>query len=143
MIRNSLLFRTRVEDIQGMNCCTPDVSGYTGWVVLCLNTLAMGDVCAVEIAQTSHVGILAQLGLITASSVMAMVLPVPKGPHMTGVVIDDLILFEVVAREAFEAGLETEKYSAYGSSLAWFSASFREDLFQGACFRILGLTPGR
>ena len=63
-----------------------------------LKTLAMGDSCAVEIAQTAHLGILVQCGLVDESTLVSMTLPPPRSPSMLGVVIDDLILFELVAR---------------------------------------------
>ena len=69
-----------------------------------LKTLAMGDTCAVEIAQTAHVALLVQQGVITAENLLAMNMSCPRGPSMVGVVIDDLISLELVAKDVFEKG---------------------------------------
>ena len=57
---------------------------------------------AVELAQTAHVGILVQFGLVDEASLLAMCLPPPRCDFFSGVVIDDLILFELVASESLQ-----------------------------------------
>lgn len=82
MIRNSLLLKTTVDEISEFQCCGPELKDYKGVVYLCLRTLAMGDVCAVEIAQTAHLGILRQMGLATESNLLALPLAPPRGFHV-------------------------------------------------------------
>ena len=53
---------------------------------------------AVELAQTAHLGILIQLGLLSETNLLAMGLPPPRDNFFGGVVIDDLVLFEKVAK---------------------------------------------
>ena len=47
-------------------------------MTLGLRTLAMGDSMAVELAQTAHVGILVQFGMVDEASLLAMCLPPPQ-----------------------------------------------------------------
>ncbi|CAE7214728.1 BSPAL1 [Symbiodinium sp. CCMP2592] len=73
-----------------------------------LATLAMGDTCAVEIAQTAHVALLVQSGLLREENLLAMNLCCPRQPSMLGVVIDDLVALEIVAKQTFESGTSLE-----------------------------------
>ena len=56
-----------------------------------LATLAMGDTQAVEIAQTCHLGLAAQKGIITADDFICMNLPLPRSSTMSGIIIDDFV----------------------------------------------------
>ena len=107
LIRNSLLFSATVEKIRGWNCCTPEITQHKGKIFLGLRTLAMGDTCAVELAQTAHVGILRQLGLLKEENILAMSLPVPRSLSCLGVVIDDLIAFEKILRGSFDPAADS------------------------------------
>lgn len=95
---------------------------------LSLRSLAMGDSHAVELAQTSHLGILIQSGLLTAERFVSMNLAIPRSPQMVGVIIDDLVLFERMLRQDF-VGPAVE---------SWGSKSMREAL---ARYEELGLIP--
>ena len=97
VIRNSLIGPVYAQDIRDFRCYDASLEG-AGPLLFGLKTLAMGDSCAVEIAQTAHLGILVQCGLVDESTLVSMTLPPPRSPSMLGVVIDDLILFELVAR---------------------------------------------
>ena len=116
-IRNSLVgplslteaskFRSfRAEDFKGEK-----------YVYASLATLAMGDACAVEIAQTAHVALLVQSGLLHEDNMLAMNMCCPRSPSMIGVVIDDLIALELVAKETFEAGVSCKGGEAIESML--------------------------
>ena len=98
LARNSLQMCVDRAKLAGFNCLTEEFSDYEGPIFWGLRTLAMGDTCAVELAQTAHLGILHQLGMVREDNLVAMKLAVPRGPSMIGVVIDDLILFETVLR---------------------------------------------
>ena len=82
-------------------------------VYFCLNTLAMGDSQAVEIAQTAHLGVLVQAGLVEPSSLLAMDLSISRLPVFTGIVIDDLIVFE---RVVCNQQLFGNEFSFHGSA---------------------------
>ena len=101
--RNSLLIRVMPSDLVGFRCYNPEWETEGRPVVLGLRTLAMGDSMAVELAQTAHLGILIQLGLLNETNLLAMGLPPPRGNFFGGVVIDDLILFEKVAKASLES----------------------------------------
>lgn len=95
--RNSLLIQTTAERISGWRCFSEELVGYKGVIYLALKTLAMGDSCAVELAQTAHIGILHQSGMLTDSNLISMTRSIPRSPFSLGVVIDDLIMFQVLA----------------------------------------------
>ena len=101
--RNSLLIRVMPSDLVGFRCYNPEWETEGRPVVLGLRTLAMGDSMAVELAQTAHLGILIQLGLLNETNLLAMGLPPPRGNFFGGVVIDDVILFEKVAKASLES----------------------------------------
>lgn len=106
LCRNSLLIRMDPKQLRGFRCYNPALEAEGRPVVLGLKTLAMGDSMAVELAQTAHVGILVQFGLVTEESLLAMCLPPPRGDFFSGVVIDDLILFELVASTSLQGELQ-------------------------------------
>ena len=69
-----------------------------------LRTLAMGDACAVELAQTAHVGLLVQANYLREDNMVSLKLPCPRSPSMLGVVIDDLVALEVLSKEVHMMG---------------------------------------
>lgn len=101
LIRNSLLVTVWPWELQGFRCYNSSLAKETGKLYLGLKTLAMGDASAVELAQTAHIGLLSQVGLLSFSSLISMHLPAPREISMVGVVIDDLVLFEKVAIATF------------------------------------------
>lgn len=98
-IRNSLLITARPWQIRRFRCYSPELENESQPLYLCLQTLAMGDSCAVELAQTAHIGILIQHGLLEEANLMFMNSALPRNPSLLGVVIDDLILFEQVLQQ--------------------------------------------
>lgn len=104
LIRNSLLISAWPWEVKDFACYNSDLDDYKGRVFFGLRTLSMGDSCAVEVAQTAHVGILTQLGLLTEQNMLGMYSSVPRTLSMIGVVIDDLVFFEKLSRLAFAAG---------------------------------------
>lgn len=112
--RNSLLISVAPEQLRGFRCYDPAFEQEGRPVYLGLRTLAMGDSMAVELVQTAHLGILIQMELVDESTLLSMDLPAPRGNFFAGVVIDDLILFEVVAKTAVDVkpGLGSSKLSA-------------------------------
>ena len=98
VIRNALLVSVWGWQLKGFRCYDPSLEAETKPVFLGLQTLAMGDTQAVELAQTAHVGLLYQKGLLSPEALLSMNMPIPRNPLMLGVIIDDLIIFEKVAR---------------------------------------------
>ena len=88
LIRNSLLVTVWPWELQGFRCYNSSLAKETGKLYLGLKTLAMGDASAVELAQTAHIGLLSQVGLLSFSSLISMHLPAPREISMVGVVID-------------------------------------------------------
>ena len=127
LARNSLLFQTHRDAIRDFHCYTSDLDSYNGAIYLGLQTLAMGDTCAVELAQTAHLGILYQLGLVSEKNLIAMNLSLPRNPCMLGIVIDDLIIFQKLIRSAWSKDVPTEAAQKMDEALARFES--------------LGLTP--
>ena len=69
---------------------------FTGPGFVCLSTMAMGDLCACEYAQGSHLSVLFSSGQVSAKELVMMHCPIPREPVMVGVVIDDLVLLEKI-----------------------------------------------
>lgn len=63
---------------------------------VCLSTMAMGDLCACEFAQGSHLSVLFASGQLKPEELVMMHCPIPRSSLMIGVVIDDLVLLERV-----------------------------------------------
>ncbi len=59
-----------------------------------LNTMAMGDIVACEVAQGSHLGVLLQHRCFHPKELLRYRHPCPRGPFSAGVVIDDLVFLE-------------------------------------------------
>lgn len=86
------------KELRGFRCHRPELEAFP-LVYLCLNTLAMGDSQAVELAQTAHIGILSQAGILDEHNLVTMDMSVPRTRFFGGVVIDDLVLFEIMLKE--------------------------------------------
>ena len=56
-----------------------------------LNTLAMGDTQAVELAQSCHVGLALQGNILTCDNMTSLYQPLPREDTMVGIIIDDFI----------------------------------------------------
>lgn len=76
---------------------------------VCLSTMAMGDLCACEFAQGSHLSVLFASGQLAASELVMMHCPIPRSPLMIGVVIDDLVLLERVVVGSADASPSAPK----------------------------------
>ena len=77
-----------------------------------LSTLAMGDICAVEFAQCSHLALCLRSGVMFEKEVITLKGSIPRGLLHTGIIIDDLIVLEQMARTAFD---NLEANSSLGS----------------------------
>lgn len=72
-------------------------------VAVGLSSLAMGDTCAVEFAQCSHIGLMLQHGVATADEIITMHGSLPRGLLHVGVIVDDLVILEQVLKAEFGA----------------------------------------
>ena len=74
-------------------------------VRVALSTMAMGDLSAVEFAQSSHLGLLTQRGITSNANLLSYKRAVPRGPLLLGVIIDDFIAMEKVLKTFQEEDL--------------------------------------
>ncbi len=61
-----------------------------------LRSLAMGDTWAVELAQTAHLSIALNAGVVRPESLLSMHQPVPRSKDFAGLVIDDFISMSIL-----------------------------------------------
>ena len=64
-----------------------------------LATLGMGDCNACEYARSSHLGLCLQHGVATPGELITLKTDMPRGLLSIGIIIDDLVVLEKVARE--------------------------------------------
>ena len=86
------------KEVFGESFCWP-----TPRVAVGLSSLAMGDTCAVEFAQCSHIGLMLQHGVATADEIITMHGSLPRGLLQVGVIVDDLVIPEQVLKAEFAA----------------------------------------
>ena len=98
------------EEVFGHPCS--DFAEADGTVRVALATLAMGDNAAVEFAQGSHLGVLYRNGIVGAEELLVPNFPPPRGLLSIGVVLDDLVILERVARSL---GIATGPRQAAGA----------------------------
>ena len=67
-------------------------------VAVGLSSLAMGDTCAVEYAQCSHVGLLLQGKALHVKELLTLHGSIPRGLLQVGIIVDDLVVLEQVLR---------------------------------------------
>ena len=78
------------------------------YVYACLATLAMGDSAACAYSQTSHISLGLQCGAFSPQHLVTLHGKIPRGDFFAGIIIDDFVLLEKVARDAV-AGAESSK----------------------------------
>ena len=69
----------------------------------------MGDTQAVEIAQTCHVGLCAQEGILDEEVMIAMNLAPPRGKTGCGIVIDDFVSYSIESREHAQVTMDPSR----------------------------------
>eukprot|EP00438_Fugacium_kawagutii_P029179 Skav210075 [mRNA] locus=scaffold7699:14183:18616:+ [translate_table: standard] len=106
LVRNTLVGSVLADEYSHFQCY--DASKHRGRrVYFSLNSLAMGDTNAVELAQTAHLGLLIQADLIHESNLVAMDMAIPREKSFAGVVIDDLVVFEILLKAAWNGSPPT------------------------------------
>ena len=93
--RNIFAGAVRTQDLQGFNALKSEHADLQ-YVYGSLNSLAMGDLQAVAIAQTCHLGLGIQHGIFDPRSLLTSKGPVPRGPEYYGIVIDDYVSISAV-----------------------------------------------
>lgn len=94
--RNALAGELSLDEAKLVFGC--DFSWHEKTVNVALSTLAMGDLCACEFAQASHLGLCVQKGIATSNNLIAFRNPLPREPVMIGIIIDDFIVLEQVLK---------------------------------------------
>ena len=89
--RNCLAVHLTAEELESIfpGAKAPSTGGFVG-----LSTMAMGDLCAVEFAQSAHLAVLLGCRGLFPHELLRLRAPVPRGLLSIGVVIDDLVLLE-------------------------------------------------
>ena len=86
-----------------------DQLGFCGPGLVSLNTMAMGDLCACEFAQCSHLSVLLDSGQLSPQELVVMHSPLPRSQLCIGIVIDDLVLLERVLKNGSRDSSEASK----------------------------------
>ena len=98
--RNCIRFKLLPHEVQHLSCFQPNVHDEP--VFLALATLAMGDCCAVEIAQQSHHNVLRFLGgSMRADETVAYRKPFPRGDTAELLAVDDHVVAQKITRAEF------------------------------------------
>ena len=69
-----------------------------------LSTLAMGDLCACEFAQCSHISLCLRDGVCRVHELLSLKGAIPRGMLHVGIIIDDLVVMEKVLRSSMGQG---------------------------------------
>ena len=87
----------RPHDLQHLRAFSPELWNCSA-VAASLATLAMGDTNSVSFGQASHVGLALASGAVSVSQLLTLRGRLPRSPLCLGIVIDDLVVLERVAR---------------------------------------------
>ena len=88
-VRNALVGDWRASDLQKIAAAGGLRVPQRGYVAACLNTMAMGDLNAVEFGQAAHFTMLARAGALGIGEELTLDAPHPRGRYMAGAIIDD------------------------------------------------------
>ena len=106
--RNAIACEFRVEEVKNFaafkHMANPPTAGY---VVPALDTMAMGDVNAVEFGQQSHVLLASTLGL-KCQDLLTLRGKHPRQDWAVGIVIDDFVVVEQVPKTEPDSGISSE-----------------------------------
>ena len=99
--RNILCGPVKTSDVRELQCFDASLEQHSN-LFGALNTLAMGDLQAVAIAQTCHLGMAVQNNIFCENELLTGKGPIPRGPDYFEVVIDDFVGISDVPRESRE-----------------------------------------
>ena len=95
-VRNAICSLLQKEE--ALEVFGQDAAGYNYPIMVGLSTLAMGDLCACEFAQCSHVSLCLQHGVCKVEELLSLKGAIPRGMLHVGIIIDDLVVLEQVMR---------------------------------------------
>lgn len=101
--RNILATPISPKEISHLHCMTPELRSVPS-VYCSLASLAMGDTQAVELAQTCHVGLGVQCGVIDSENLICVQRALPRASTSVGVVIDDFITIQRLKASLVDKG---------------------------------------
>lgn len=111
-----------------------------------LSTLAMGDVNAVEFAQSSHLGLCLQHGVALPHELLTLTGSVPRGLLQVGIIVDDLIVLEQVLKSvrAHDPPLPTQADDRINRALSAYASvglehNPKKEFKNETCARFWGL----
>ena len=121
-LRNRVRARFHAHELRGLSSFDPSLREPLG---IGLNTLAMGDNLAVEVAQAAHTGLLRKLcGCMLPGEVLRYREPVPRGSLIEALAIDDHVCLQKLplaelpfaddARDARIFGMAADAYAGVG-----------------------------
>ena len=121
-LRNRVRARFHAHELRGLSSFDPSLREPLG---IGLNTLAMGDNLAVEVAQAAHTGLLRKLcGCMLPGEVLRYREPVPRGSFIEALAIDDHVCLQKLplaelpfaddARDARIFGMAADAYAGVG-----------------------------
>ena len=113
--RNVLVGGVHPREVSHLHCFKPH-HGHTKQLFGSLASLAMGDCQAVELAQSCHLSMALQHGVLSADSLLTMEKPLPRSSTVIGVVIDDFVAISKVA-STFKASGDEMSEGANAASL--------------------------
>ena len=100
-LRNCLRMRFRPDEIRHLQCFEPRHEKSSS-LLIALNTLAMGDSLAVEIAQAAHTAVLKQLcGAMVVHETLRYRFPVPRGDFVEMLAIDDHVTVQRLPKQDY------------------------------------------
>ncbi|CAE7767227.1 Rraga [Symbiodinium sp. CCMP2592] len=95
-IRNSMNMFVPEDVCRNFRAYDPELHAGARYLIPSLNTLAMGDCQAVEIAQTCHLSMAWRSGALEPESTLTLAGPPPRSRTFGGIVIDDFVCAEKV-----------------------------------------------
>ena len=115
-LRNCIRVRFKPHEVSHLKCFESRFWD-SEHVLISLNTLAMGDNLAVEIAQAAHAEVLRQYcGSMIPTEVLRYRFPVPRGDFIELLAIDDHVSLQRVNREAFKLRPELRDTQVFKAS---------------------------
>ena len=115
--RNVLVGSVHPREVSHLHCFKPHHS-HTKQLFGSLASLAMGDCQAVELAQSCHLAMGLQHGVLEERNLLTMQRPLPRADTMIGVVIDDFIALSKVPGLATRCCPQSEPWSNRSSHYA-------------------------
>ena len=97
VLRNALAMVLTPAEAEGLGCYCPSMAEH-GPLRPCLQTLAMGDCCAVGFGQTAHLSVLLRSGALDLSQFVSLSGRPPRRGLVAGLLIDDLAVLEAVPK---------------------------------------------